>query len=196
MMHALLIFLCLVLFPCHTKAGEGFLVNNGEVRAFLNHFFAPGSSLQKEKTEALLFGDGIGFVSTGVEMCTSDSPCNRTKEYFLEFTPNFLFETRNGRKIVWADPDAFVDLCDIRKLKCYRLRSTGTDGSIYGTCWVTDFAFVVYGIEYDAGFVEVFDIKARTKTSYTIDKARRKADADRDAFLIVRYGEVAAFQAP
>jgi WD40 repeat protein len=111
------------------------------------------------------------------------------------FTPNFIFETINGRIIVsGADPDAFVDLYDIKKKKVYRVRETGTEGSIYGTFWLSDISFVVYGMESDETFVEVYDIKTKTKKSYTIDKSKRKPDADLDAFLIAKYGQTESYQ--
>jgi hypothetical protein len=93
-----------------------------------------------------------------------------------------------------ADPDAFVDICDIREKKVYRVRQTGTEGSIYGTFWLSDFSFVVYGMESDEAFVDVYDIKVKTRTSYAIDKAKRKRDADLDAFLIAKYGQMGNFQ--
>lgn len=187
----LLTFLiCLVLFSCTKKTREDAISNSAEIKAFVTYFFVPGSALLKNETEDFLLQDRYAenLTSTG-NICSSDSPCNTTKDYFLELTPNFLFETTNGRTIVSeADPDAFVDLVDIKGKKIYRVRGTGTDGSIYGTFWLSDFAFAVYGMESDEGFVDVFDIKAKTITSYSIDKAKRKPDVDLDAFLIAKYG--------
>jgi hypothetical protein len=45
-------------------------------------------------------------------------------------------------------------------------------------------------MESDEAFVEVYDIKAKTKSNYTIDKAKRKRDADSDSFLIAKYGQL------
>lgn len=182
--------ICLVLFSCTKKTHEEAIANNAEIKAFVNYFFIPSNTLLKKRTEVLSLQDQAAqSLLSSADICSSDSPCNRTKDYFLAFTPNFLFETINGRKIVsGADPDAFVDVCDIREKKVYRVRQTGTEGSIYGTFWLSDFAFVVYGMESDEGFVDVFDIKAKTKTSYSIDKAKRKPNADIDAFLIAKYG--------
>jgi hypothetical protein len=188
--------ICLVLFSCTKKTHEDAIANNAEIKVFVNYFFIPGSTLLKKRTEVLSLQDQAAqsFLSTA-DICSSDSPCNRTKDYFLAFTPNFLFETINGRTIVsGADPDAFVDVCDIRENKVYRVRQTGTEGSIYGTFWLSDFSFVVYGMESDEAFVDVYDIKAKTSTSYTIDKAKRKRDADLDAFLIAKYSQVESFQ--
>jgi hypothetical protein len=186
----LFVLICLALFSCTKKSREDSIANNAEVKAFVTYFFVPSSTLIKNETEAFSLQDQNAEILAGTDdMCPSDSLCNRTKDYFLEFTPNFLFETINGRTIVSeAEPDAFVDLCDIRGKKVYRVRGTGTEGSIYGTFWLSDFAFVVYGIESDEGFVDVFDIKAKIKTSYSIDKAKRKRDADLDSFLIAKYG--------
>ena len=191
-----LLLTCLVLFSCTKKTSEDVIANNAEVKAFVTYFFVPGSTLLKNETEAFLLQNQYAqsLVSTD-DMCSSDSPCNKTKDYFLEFTPNFLFETINGRTIVsGADPDAFVDLCDIKAKKSYRVRGTGTEGSIYGAFWLSDFSFVVYGMESDEAFIDVYDIKAKTNISYTIDKTKRKPDADVDAFLIAKYGQVESFQ--
>lgn len=182
--------ICLVLFSCTKKTHEDAISNNAEIRAFVTYFFVPGSALLKSETVEFLLQDRYAenLASTS-DICSSDRPCNKTKDYFLELTPNFLFETTNGRTIVSeAEPDAFVDLCHIKGKKVYRVRGTGTEGSIYGTFWLSDFAFVVYGMESDEGFVDVFDIKAKIKTSYLIEKAKRKTSADLDAFLIAKYG--------
>jgi hypothetical protein len=182
--------ICLVLFSCTKKTHEEAIADNAEIKAFVNYFFIPRSTLLKKRTEVLSLQDQAAqsLLST-VDICSSDSTGNRTKDYFLALTPNFLFETINGQKIVsGADPDAYVDVCDRREKKVYRVRQTGTEGSIYGTFWLSDFAFVVYGMESDEGFVDVFDIKAKTKISYSIDKARRKPNVDLDAFLIAKYG--------
>ncbi len=186
----------LLLFSCVKKTHEEAIVSNAEIKAFVTYFFVPGASLLKNRTEDFSLHDQAAQnLLSNTDMCSPDSPCNRTKEYFLAFTPNFLFETVNGRIIVsGADPDAFVDVCDIKGKKVYRVRQTGTEGSIYGTFWFSDFSFVVYGMESDDAFVEVYDIKAKTKTNYTIDKARRKSGADLDAFLIAKYGMMESFQ--
>ena|GEM_PF-3918035 len=192
----MLFLICLVLFSCTRKTSEDVIADNAEVKTFVTYFFVPGSTLLKNATDVFLLQNQYAqsLVSTD-DICFSDSPCNKTKDYFLKFTPNFLFEIINGRKIVTgADPDAFVDLRDIKGKKSYRVRATGTEGSIYGTFWLSDFSFVVYGIESDEAFVDVYDIKAKTKTSYTIDKTKRKPDADVDAFLIAKYGQVDSFQ--
>ena len=192
----LLFLICLVLFCCTKKSTEGVIAHNAEFKAFVTYFFIPGSTIVKNGTEGFSLSDQYAesLLSTD-DICSSDSPCNKTKEYSLAFTPNFLFETINGRTIVsGADPDAFVDLCDIRRKKVYRVRETGTEGSIYGIFWLSDFAFVVYGMESDETFVEVYDIKTKTKTSYTIDKSKRKPGADLDAFLITKYGRAESSQ--
>jgi hypothetical protein len=166
--------ICLVLFSCTKKTHEEAIADNAEIKAFVNYFFIPRSTLLKKRTEVLSLQDQAAqsLLST-VDICSSDSTGNRTKDYFLALTPNFLFETINGQKIVsGADPDAYVDVCDRREKKVYRVRQTGTEGSIYGTFWLSD----------------VFDIKAKTKISYSIDKARRKPNVDLDAFLIAKYG--------
>jgi hypothetical protein len=93
-----------------------------------------------------------------------------------------------------ADPDAFVDICDIKGKKIYRVRQTGTEGSICGAFWLSDFAFVVYGMESDETFVEVYDIKEKKITNYTIDKTKRKRDAELGSFLIAKYGKMARFR--
>ncbi len=138
------------------RAGDA-LADSSEVRAFLSHFFVPGTALRGERPEALALGAGMELLSAGDDVC-ADGLCNVTREYFLEFTPNFLFETRGGRKVVvGADPDAFVDLCELREARCHRVRGTGTNGDILGTFWLSRASFVVYGIESGAGFVEVFE---------------------------------------
>jgi len=198
-MRPFFIALCLVLFSCSRASSEDVIINNVEVKAFVNYLFAPGSTLIKNKTEDFLLQEeyALSFLSTNMDICSSERPCNKSKESYLVFTPNFLFETENGRKkVTGADPDAFVDLFDIGKSKYYRVSATGTEGSIYGTFWLSDFSFVVYGMEFDAGFVDVFYITAKKKTSYTIDKAKRKHDADLDTFLIAKYGHVASLQSP
>ncbi len=184
------------MFSCVKKTHKDAVVNNAEVKAFVTYFFVPGASLLKNRTENYsLYDQTAQNLLSNADMCSPDSPCNRTKEFFLAFTPNFLFETVNGRTIVsGADPDAFVDVCDIKEKKVYRVRQTGTEGSIYGTFWLSDFSFVVYGMESDEAFVEVYDIKSKTKTSYSIDKAKRKRNADLDAFLIAKYGKMESFQ--
>jgi hypothetical protein len=188
--------ICLVLFSCTKKTREDAIANHAEIKAFVNYFFVPGSTLLKKRTDVFSLQDQTAqLLLSTTDICSSDSPCNNTKDYFLAFTPNFLFETINSRIIVsGADPDAFVDVCDIRKKKAYRVRQTGTEGSIYGTFWLSDFSFVVYGMESDEAFVDVYDIKAKTSTSYTIDKAKRKRNADLDAFLIAKYGQAESFQ--
>jgi hypothetical protein len=186
----------LVLFSCVKKTHEDAIANNAEIKAFVTYFFVPGTSLLKKRTENFSLQDQAaqGFLSNA-DICSPDSPSNKTKDYSLAFTPNFLFETVNGRTIVsGADPDAFVDVCDIRGKKVYRVRQTGTEGSIYGTFWLSDLSFVVYGIEADEAFVDVYDIRSKTKTSYAIDKAKRKRDADVDSFLIAKYGKVKSYQ--
>lgn len=186
----------LLLFSCVKKTHEDAIVNNPEIKAFVTYFFVPGVSLLKNGTEDFSLQDQAAQnLLSNAAMCSPDNPCNRTKEYFLAFNPNFLFETVNGRTIVsGADPDAFVDVCDIKGKKVYRVRQTGTEGSIYGTFWLSDLSFVVYGMESDEAFVEVYDIKEKTKTSYAIDKAKRKSDADLDEFLIAKYGKMESFQ--
>ncbi len=188
--------ICLVLLSCEKKTHEAVIDNNAEIKAFVMHFFVPGTSLIKNRTEDFSLQDQASQnLLSNTDMCSPDSPCNRTKEYFLSFTPNFLFEIVNGRTIVsGADPDAFVDVCDIKGNKVYRVRQTGTEGSIYGIFWLSDFSFVVYGMESDDTFVEVYDIKAKTKTSYAIDKAKRRRDADLDSYLIAKYGKMESFQ--
>ncbi|MGB8931262.1 MAG: hypothetical protein WCC48_08450 [Anaeromyxobacteraceae bacterium] len=177
------------------RAGD-VVAGSGEVRDFLGHFFLPGTALRGEPPEALSLGEGMELLSTGADPCSSGR-CNETREYLLEFTPSFLIATRGGRKVVvGADPDAFVDLCDLREARCHRVRGTGTDGDILGTTWVSDASFVVYGIEAGEGFVEVFDLKARTLTTYVADHDRMKPGADRDGFVIARYAGVAGLQAP
>lgn len=182
--------MCLLLFSCTKKTRKDAIASNAEVKAFVTYFFVSGCTLLKNETQVFLLQErDAESLAITTDPCSPDSPCNKTKDYFLELTPNFLLETINGRTIVSeADPDAFVDLCDIKGKKVYRVRGTGTEGSIYGTFWLSDFAFVVYGMESDEGFVDVFDIKAKTKTSYSIDKAKRKPDADLNAFLIAKYG--------
>jgi hypothetical protein len=49
-------------------------------------------------------------------------------------------------------------------------------------------------MESEEGFIDVIDIKAKTKTSYSIDKAKRRRDADVDAFLIARYSQIKSFR--
>ncbi len=188
--------ICLVLFSCTKKTHEDAIANNAEIRAFVNYFFVPGTTLLKKHTENFsLQAQAAQSLLSSDDICSPVSPCNRTKDYFLAFTPNFLFETVNGRTTVsGADPDAFVDVCDIKGKKVHRVRQTGTEGSIYGTFWLSDFSFVVYGMESDEAFVEVYDIKAKTKSNYTIDKAKRKRDADSDSFLIDKYGPLENFQ--
>jgi len=191
----LLFLICLVLFSCTKKTREDAIAGSAQVKAFMTYFFVPGSTLLKKTTEVFSLQDQYAqsLLSTD-DICSSESPCNRTKDFSLAFTPNFLLETINGRTIVSeADPDAFVDLCDIRGKKVYRVHQTGTEGSIYGTFWLSDFSFVVYGMESDEAFVDVFDISAKTRTSYTIDKAKRKPGADLDAFLIAKYGQAESF---
>lgn len=192
----LLLLICLILCCCTKKSSEDVIANNAEIKAFVSYFFVPDSTIVKDGTEGFSLSDQCAESLLNTEdVCSSGSPCNRTKEYSLVFTPNFLFETINGRTIVsGADPDAFVDLCDIRQKKVYRVRETGTEGSIYGTFWLSDFSFVVYGMESDETFVEVYDIKTKTKTNYTIDKLKRKPNADVDAFLIAKYGESESFR--
>jgi len=188
--------ICLVLFSCTKKTHEDAIANNAEIKAFVTYFFVSSTPLQKNRTEDFsLQNQAAQSLLINVDMCSPDSPCNRTKDYSLAFTPNFLFETVNGRTIVsGADPDAFVDVCDIKGKKVYRVRQTGTEGSIYGTFWLSDFSFVIYGMESDEAFVEVYDINAKIKTNYTLDKTKRKRDADTDSFLIAKYGKVESFQ--
>ncbi|HAS54786.1 MAG: hypothetical protein A2X56_14190 [Nitrospirae bacterium GWC2_57_13] len=190
-----LIVVCLALVSCTKESREDSVANSAEVKAFLTHFFITGTKLIKNETEDFSLQTQYAEILTGADTtCSSESLCNKTKDYFLEFTPNFLFGTINGRTIVSeADPDAFVDLCDIRGTKVYRVLGTGTEGSIYGTFWLSDYAFVVYGMESNEGFADVFDIKAKTKTSYSIDKEKRKPHADLDAFLIDKYGHADSF---
>lgn len=174
-------------------AGDA-LAGSGEIRAFLSHFFVSGTELREEPPEALSLGEGTALSSTGDDVC-GDALCNRTRECFLEFTPNFLFATRGGRKVVvGADPDAFVDLCRLRTARCHRVRQTGTDGDILGTFWSSDTSFVVYGVESGEGFVEVFDLLAGTRTKHVADRDRARPGADRDAFVIDRYGGVPRLQ--
>lgn len=168
-------------------AGDA-LAGSGEVRAFLSYFFLPGTELRGKPPEALSLGEGMALQSTGDDLC-ADALCNGTREYFLEFTPNFLFATRGGRRVVvGADPDAFVDLCALRTARCHRLRGTGTDGEILGTFWLSNASFVVYGIESGEGFVEVYDLQTGTRTKQVADRDRARLGADRDAFLLARYG--------
>jgi len=175
---------------------ENDFAKNAEIKAFVTYFFVPGTSLLKNRTEGFSLQDQASqsLLSDG-DVCSPDTPCNKTKDYFLSFTPNFLFETVNDRTVVsGADPDAFVEVCNVKGEKVYRVRQTGTEGSIYGTFWLSDFSFVIYGMESDEGFVEVYDIKAKTKTSYTVDKAQRKRDADLDSYLITKYGKMESFR--
>ncbi len=190
------IIICVSLFSCMKTTREDAIANNGEIKAFVAYFFLPGTSPVKNRTENFSLQDQAAQRPlSSVDICSPDSPGNKAKDYFLAFTPNFLFETANGQTIVsGADPDAFVDVCGIKEKKVYRVRQTGTEGSIYGTFWLSDYSFVVYGMESDEGFIEVYDIKAKTKTSYTIDKAKKKRDADLDSFLIAKYGEMKSFQ--
>ena len=189
-------FICLVLFSCTKKTHEDAIANNAEIRAFINYFFVPGATLLKKQAEDFSLQDQVAQSLLSIDdICSPDSPCNRTKDYILAFTPGFLFETVNGRTIVsGADPDAFVDVCDINKKKVHRVRQTGTEGSIYGAFWLSDFSFVVFGMESDEAFVEVYDIEAKTKSNYTIDQAKRKRDAASDSFLIAKYGQLEKFQ--
>lgn len=188
--------ICLVLFSCEKKTHETTISDNTEIKAFVTYFFVPGISLIVNRTEEFsLQNQAAQDLLSNTYICSSDSPCNNTKEYFLAFTPNFLFETADGQITVsGADPDAFVDIGDIKRKKVYRVRQTGTEGSIYGAVWTSDFSFVVYGVESDEAFVELYDIKTKIKTSYTIDKAKRKRDVDPDSFLIAKYGKMESFQ--
>lgn len=180
---------------CERPRAGDVLAGSVEVGSFLSHFFMPGTQLRGERPEELSLGEGMELLSTGEDVC-SDGLCNETRDYFLEFTPNFLFQTRGGRKVVvGADPDAFVDLCEPRQARCHRVRATGTDGDILGTFWLAGESFVVYGLESGAGFVEVFDLRARTRTTWVADRDRARPGADRDEFVIARYGGVAGLQA-
>jgi hypothetical protein len=164
------------------------LADAGEVRTFLGHFFLPGTTLRAKPADALSLGEGMALKGAADDAC-SDALCNGTREYFLEYTPNFLFSVRGGRKVVvGADPDAFVDLCGLRTARCHRVRVTGTDGDILGVFWSSDTSFVVYGIESGEGFVEVYDLEARTRATYVADRDRLLPEADRDAFVRARYG--------
>ncbi len=188
--------MCLVMFSCERKTHEDAIADNAEIRAFVDYFFVPGSALLKQEAGLFSLHDQAAQNLLSVaDMCSLDSPCNKTREYSLQFTPNFLFETVSGRTILTgADPDAFVDVCDIKGKKVYRVRQTGTEGSIYGTFWLSDFSFVVYGMESNEAFIEVYDIKAKTIASYAIDRAIRKRDAVPDSFLIAKYGNIESFQ--
>jgi hypothetical protein len=192
----LFLIICLSLFSCMKEMHEDSIVNNSEIKAFVAYFFVQGTSLTKNRTENFTLQDqsSQNLLSTA-DICSPGSPCNKANDYSLTFTPNFVFETVEGRTVILgADPDAFVDVCDLKGKKVYRVRQTGTEGSIYGTFWLSDYSFAVYGIEINEAFVEVYDIKAKIKTSFTIDKAKRKGNADSDSFFIAKYGKIEVFQ--
>lgn len=198
----LLFMICLGLFSCEKKTLEDAIANNPEIKSFVTYFFVPSASLSKLGAESFSLQDRAAqTLLSATDICSPDNQsgmqftCNKSQDYSLAFTPNFIFTTEDGRIIVsGADPDAFVDICDIKKKKVYRVRQTGTEGSVYGTFWLSDFSFVVYGIESDETFVEVYNIAAKTKTSYTIDKSKRKRDAAPDSFLLAKYGKLENFQ--
>lgn len=177
-----------------SSAGNA-LAGSAEVGAFLRHFFLSGTKLRGKPPEALALGEGMALQAPPSGVCT-EVPCNGTGDYFLEFTPSFLFATRGGRKVVvGADPDAFVDLCGLRTARCHRIRGTGTEGDILGTFWLSDGSFAVYGIESGEGFVEVYDLEAKTRMKYVADRDRALPRADRDAFVLARYGSDLRLQA-
>ena len=165
-------------------------IGNAEIKAFVSYFFVPGSTPVLRETELFELRDQAAQdLLSSDDICSANRPCNNTKEYFLEFTPNFIFETTHDETtIAEADPDSFVDLCDIKKKKYYRVIGTGTEGSIYGTYWLSDYSFIVYGMESNDGFIDIFDIKAKTRKSYVIDSAKRKTNADPAAFLMTKNG--------
>jgi hypothetical protein len=177
-----------VFFACNRKMTATNLANNAEIRTFLNYFFLPGSSLTKVSTEPISLKEPTGnFKSSGT--CPPNRLCNPTKEYYLVFTPNFRFERENGKiSVSEAGPDAFVDLFAVKQSAYYRLSQTGPMGSIYGAFWLSEFSFVDYGMGSSGGFIEVFDIKALSRTTYIVEKSKKKPSADLHLFLISKYG--------
>ena len=98
--------------------------------------------------------------------------------------------TKNGRKVVEElEPDCFVDLLDLKAKKVQRVASIGTTGTIYGTNWVSEMAFTVYGLEEDAGFVMIIDLRENKETHYSINKRFRNQGGSQDTFLIEKYGQ-------
>jgi hypothetical protein len=62
-------------------------------------------------------------------------------------------------------------------------------GIIYGTNWVSEMAFAVYGFWEGEGFVTIIDLGENKEIHYSISKRFRKKGVSQDAFLIEKYGQ-------
>jgi hypothetical protein len=177
---------CLALLACSSPNPPDAIRGNGEIGTFLNVFFQPGSILTRESSAAFAAG---GQVVENLSIGDAPDNCNQSKSHCLAYLPGFEIVAENGRKVVQRqEPDDFVDLLDLSAKTVQRVASMGTPGTIYGTCWLTGSAFAVYGVEGQAGFVNVFDIKEQTLTRYSVDKRFALAGASQNDFLIAKYG--------
>lgn len=180
---------------CSPKIQNSNLMTHPKVKAFIQYFYMDESAMVFEKSESLdLLPLGSQANKTLLkDICSAaqkNFQCNATKEYILDFTPDFSIEQKNGRNtITELSPDSFADLLDIKKSKWYRLDSRGSDGSIYETFWYSAYSFVIYGMDSDGGFLTLFNLKKKTRKIYSFREALKKQKADPDIFLLSLYSK-------
>lgn len=166
---------------------EDLIKTNQEIKTFLNYFFVADYALKEERSEEFI-RDGQYVADLSIENAPNN--CNQSKFYCLAYIPWFEIVTKNGLKVLEdLEPDSFVDLLDLKAKKVQRVASIGTTGAIYGTNWVSEVAFTVYGLEEDAGFVMIIDLAENKETHYSINMKFRKQGANPDTFLIEKYGQ-------
>jgi hypothetical protein len=183
----ILLALYLFVLSCTSRSSEDFIKANPEINKFLNYFFVPGYVMKREQIKKFA-RDGQYIPNLSIQ----DAPnnCNMSKSYCLHYIPGFEIATEKGHKVIKRlEPDDFVDLLDLKAKKVQRVASIGTIGTIYGTSWVSEEAFAVYGFEEEAGFVKIIDLGENKETYYSIDKKFSKQGVSQDAFLIEKYGQ-------
>ena len=188
LLRAVILFaLCLVVVSCTRRSPEDLIKTNQEIKTFLNYFFAADYALKEERSEEFI-RNGQYVADLSIENAPNN--CNQSKSYCLAYIPGFEIVNKNGCKVVEElEPDCFVDLLDLKAKKVQRVASIGTTGTIYGTDWVSEVAFTVYGLEEDTGFVMIINLGENKETHYSINKKFRKQGANPDTFLIEKYGQ-------
>jgi len=187
----LIIIFTSLFFECRTlKTNHSDKISQHyQIKEFLNYFYFSDANVKLIKTENFSLQNYSSLGSFPIiDLCSLNKKCNEYKTYSIIFTPNFSIKKIKGiSSISIESPDSFVDLIDIKNNLYYRMRQTGTEGMIYSTFWLSEMAFVVFGIESGKCFIEIFDLNENIKIYYTVNNSKIKPNANHNFYLINKY---------
>ena len=106
--------------------------------------------------------------------------CNEPGSICLAVDTGYL--TEKG-KVMRGGPDSSVSLYYPQDRSMCRFLTIGTAGGVHGAAWVSDRAFVVYGLAEGDGFVWKVDLDAGDVRKYKIPEKSRKPEADEQAYF-------------